>query len=108
MADTVRLHQQALTMDEILAGRWMAIRLADGGSDMTAYDTLAAAVKSAELSPSRCFYPRVLPEPMGPDVCGFMVWYARTCYDNGWREDPSRQLIIPTRIEDLHTRIARG
>lgn len=101
------LHRTVLTLDELLAGRWMAVRLADGGSDRTAYDTYSDAVHSARNSPSRCGYPRILPEAMSVQWCDFMLWYWRTCYDNGWREDPAAQLIVPTRIEDVERRIVR-
>jgi hypothetical protein len=106
LADTFRLHQQVLTMDEMLDGRWIAVRLGDGGSDNTAYDSHEAAVNSARNAPSRCFYPRILPEAMTVPVCDFLLWYARTVYDNGWRQDPAgeRQLIMPTRVEDVRNR----
>ena len=85
----------------------MAVQLADGRSDNTAYDTLDAAVKSATNSASRCFYPRILPEACNLAWCDLLLWYARQCYDNGWREDPARALIIPTRIEDVDGRVLR-
>jgi len=102
LADTFRLHQQVLTLDEILAGRWIVVRLADGGGGTTVYDSYADAVNGARNEPSRCFYPQIRPEPMGEDVCDFLIWYTRTVYNNGWRDDPSRQLIIPTRVEDAN------
>jgi hypothetical protein len=86
----------------------MAVRLADGGSDHTAYETYLSAVDSARNSPSRCFYPRILPEAMSVQWCDLMLWYVRTVYDNGWREDPAAQLILPTRIEDVPRRIVRS
>jgi len=104
MADAMRLHQTVLTMDELWAGRWAAISIADGSSDRTAYDSHEAAVKAATNRPTRHFYPRIVPEPMSPRVCDLMIWYVRNCYNNGWREDPAWQLWIPGRLEDIATR----
>jgi len=85
----------------------MAVQLADGRSDNTAYESLADAVESATNNPSRCFYPRILPEMVNLAWCDLMLWYARRVYDNGWREDPARALILPTRIEDVRGRVLR-
>lgn len=104
---TFALHRVALTTDEIFAGRWLAIRLGDGGSDNTAYDSHGAAVASARNAPSRCFYPRVTLDSISERECDFMLWYVRRVYDNGYRADPAHELMMPTRVEDLN-RISNG
>lgn len=101
MADTLALHQTALTRDEILAKRYVAIRLADGGSDGIAYGTREAAILHNVNNPSRCAYFQVPLERWGPATCDTLLWYVRGCYDSGFREDPAHQLVIPQGIEDL-------
>lgn len=103
MADTMNLHQMMLTSDELIAGRYVAIRLSDGGSDGTAYPSRAEAATHQRHNASRCGYYRipVLPERMPAQVCDTLLWYVRQCYDAGSRQDPAHQIILPTRIEDL-------
>jgi len=101
MADALAVHQMALTRDEILAGRYVAIRLADGGSDLTAYDSHAAAVRAHQNSPSRMLYFQIPLERLPPEECDVLLWYQRGVYDAGFRADPSHALILPTRNEDL-------
>lgn len=103
MADTIALHQAILSRDELMAGRYVAIRLADGGSDGTAYPSLAAAAEHQRHDVSRHGYYRipVPPEHLGPKACDVLLWYVRTAYDNGVRQDPAHQLMIPIRTEDL-------
>lgn len=99
--DTIRLHQSILSKDEILAGRFVAIRLADGGSDGVVYNTRAEAITAQRNSPSRCGYFQIPFETWTPRVCDSLLWYVRACYDAGNREDPAHQLIMPTRVEDV-------
>ena len=101
MYETIRLHQMALSTDEIIAGRYVAIRLADGGSDNTAYMSRAEAVEYQRNSTSRHGYYQIPLESMGPETCDTLLWYVRKVYDAGHREDPAHALIIPTRIEDM-------
>jgi hypothetical protein len=101
MADTIALHQTALSKDELLAGRYVAIRLADGGSDQTAYDTRAEAIAHQINNPSRCGYFRVPLERWNAQTCDVLLWYVRGCYDSGFREDPAHQLVIPNAVESL-------
>lgn len=101
MADVIRLHQTVLSTEEIFAGRFVAIRLADGSSDGTAYETRADAVDRQRNSPSRCGYYQVPLESMSAQVCDTLLWYVRSVYDAGHREDPAHALIIPTRKENL-------
>lgn len=101
MADTIRLHQTMLSTDELMAGRYVAIRLSDGGSDGHAYESRAEAATYQRHEASRCGYFRVPLHPMGPAICDVLLWYVRQCYDAGSRQDPAHQIIIPTRAEDL-------
>jgi hypothetical protein len=100
MADVIALHQLALSKDELLAGRYVAIRLADGGSDGVAYDTRAAAIEAQSNAPSRCGYFQVPLERFSAATCDSLLWYVRGCYDSGFREDPSQQLIISNQVEN--------
>lgn len=101
MHDILKLHATVLTTDELLAGRFVAIRLADGSSDGVAYDTRADAIEHQRNSPSRCAYYRIPPGGWSLQVCDVMLWYVRCAYDNGVREDPAHSLIIPLGREDL-------
>lgn len=105
--DGIRLHQTVLSKDEIIAKRYMAVRIADGGSDNTAYESHADAVDSARNQPFECFYPQIPLDGIDPIGCDVMIWYAKAVYAAGHRSDPARQLILPTRVEDLN-RVARG
>jgi hypothetical protein len=107
MADAIELHQRVLTKDELLAGRYIAVRLADGGSDGVAYESRSAAVEHNRNNPSRCGYFRIPFERWGPKTCDVLLWYVRSAYDNGVREDPAHALIIPLSTEDLVGQIER-
>ena len=101
LRDQVRLHQAVLSKDEILRKRFMAVRLADGGSDGVAYETSADAIRHNTNNPSRCFYPQIPLERWSAETCDVLLWYVTTVYNNGYREDPAHALMLPTRIEDL-------
>lgn len=101
MADTVALHQVALDKGAILAGRYVAIRLADGGSDGIAYDTYAECVTHQRHEATRMAYFKLPLERWNAPTCDVLLWYTRKCYDSGWRVDPTRQLIIPQAKEHL-------
>lgn len=103
MADVIALHQTVLSTDELVAGRYVAIRLSDGGSDNTAYTSRAEAATYQRHEASRCGYYRIPipPNRMSAHECDVLLWYVRGCYDAGSRQDPAHQLILPTRIEEL-------
>ncbi len=100
MADVIALHQLALTKDELIARRFVAIRLADGSSDGVAYETREAAMRAQTNSPSRCAYFQVPLERFSAATCDSLLWYVRGCYDSGFREDPAQQLIISNQVEN--------
>jgi hypothetical protein len=99
MADTVALHQVALSSDEKVAGRYIAVRLSDGGSDGVAYPSRAEAIRHQRHNGSRCIYPRIPLERWSAKTCDVLLWYARIAYDQGHREDPAHQLWVPTQEE---------
>jgi hypothetical protein len=101
--DTLLLHQTALTKDELMAGRYAAIRIADGGSDNTVYTSREEAVRHQKNNASRCFYPRIPLERLPIEAVDVLIWYARKVYDAGHREDPAfaQTLIIPNTLENL-------
>ena len=100
-ADTVALHQLALTKDEILARRFIAVRLADGGTDGVVYDSRESAIRAQTNSPSRCGYFQIPLERWSVETCDTLLWYVRATYDGGHREDPAHQLVISNQIENM-------
>lgn len=98
-ADTVALHQMVLSRDEILARRFLAVRLSDGGTDGVVYETRADAIKAQTNTPSRCFYFQIPFERLNVETCDSILWYARAVYDSGAREDPAHQLSISNKVE---------
>lgn len=100
MADVLALHQTVLSRDELLVGRFVAIRLADGGSDGVAYDTRADAVEHQRNSMSRHAYFRIPLQRWGARQCDVLLWYVESCYNSGFREDPAHQLYIPNNLEN--------
>lgn len=100
-AEIVALHQTVLTKDEILAKRFIAVRLADGGTDGVCYDTRESAILASGNSPSRCGYFQIPLERWSAATCDTLLWYVRANYDSGFREDPSHQLIISNNLENM-------
>lgn len=101
MADSIALHQTVLGPGEILRGRFIALQLSDGGSDGTAYESRESAIEYNRNNPSRIVAFQIPMERLNAHICDRLLWYCRSAYDNGVREDPRHQIIIPTRIEDL-------
>jgi hypothetical protein len=99
MAEQIALHQVALTREEILAKRFIAIRLSDGGSDGVAYDTRDDAIRH-QLHETLCGYFQVPLERWSPETCDSLLWYVRKRYDAGYRAKPGSHLILPTNIEE--------
>ena len=98
----LQVHAAALTTEEKAAGRWVAIRLADGDSDGVVYDTRQAAMEH-QFHPLMCLYHKItLGEAPGPPACDVMLWYIRKAYDGGHRPDEAHHLHIPTNLETLN------
>jgi hypothetical protein len=108
MADTVRLHQLALTRDELLARRYVAIRLDDGRSDNTVYDTRHDAMLAQQYAADGYGYFQIPLETWTARTCDLLLWYYRRAYELGTRVDPKQGLgiFMPSRIEEA-TKIGR-
>lgn len=103
--EAIALHRLALSHDEIIAGRFMAVRLADGSTDNTAYESRYEAMKH-QPNHHLCFYPQIPPAVITVYVCDTLLWYARKAHDAGHRPDLDAQranlgLMIPNNIEDI-------
>lgn len=102
-ADEVNVH--------VLAGahgKWVAIRLSDGGSDGTAYDRKRDAIRH-QLHEMQCCY--IVVPLIGMQVREAQVFLDtyRHLYDRGVRmSDPDGpELMVPNREENLRGRFAR-
>lgn len=86
--------------------RWAAIRLSDGGSDSTLYDTKADAIRH-QLDEFLCFYVCIPPTGTSPKEMQIMIDMHRAMYDKGLRmPDPDApgggpQWIRPAMNETL-------
>lgn len=91
-ADAINLHRVAGGV-----GRWVAIRLSDGGSDGRAYDTKADAVRN-QLHETQCAYTNVPPAPATPAEMTAWIDMHRRMYDANMRlhEPDAPQLVMPT------------
>jgi hypothetical protein len=63
-------------------GRWVAIRLSDGGSDGIVYDDVARAAWE-QLHYRQCAYIRIPTGGIGPRECDVILAYHRKVYDLG-------------------------
>lgn len=97
-SDSVRLH--------ILAGmarKWAAIRLSDGGSDGTAYDSKRDATRH-QLHETQCMYVQIPLDDFPPAHAERLLEVHRKLYAAGFRlQDPEgqRDFIVPYTREDL-------
>jgi hypothetical protein len=83
-ADQVNIH--VLAHGREAHGRYVAIRLSDGGSDGTLYDTRHDAVRH-QMHPTQCVYARVTVGGTTPKSMWVLMVYMRQVYDNGGRFD---------------------
>jgi len=96
------------------AGRWLAIRLSDGGSDRVPYESKAHAVRH-QFHEQQCAYVRVPVDDMSPRAAESYLRVNRALYAAGMRladpdgpgGDPERQLIIPAELEAAERFVAR-
>ena len=100
--DAMVLHHQMLPAAEIFAGRWMAFRLIDGASNLTAYDSFADAVRAHRALMVPYAYPKLVFGTSLPE-CESLVKMWRLAYDNGYRPDVDTplDLILPMGREHL-------
>ena len=80
MSDIITTHHLADPAGN--RGRWVAIRLSDGGSDGVLYDSLTDAAW-AQLHYRQCLYYRIRTGPPGPRECDVWLAYHRRVYDAG-------------------------
>lgn len=95
-ADAVNLHIAALGHEAY--GKWVAIRLSDGGSDGTLYDTRPDAIRH-QLHEQLCAYFCIPPfgNLLSPPEAEAFLTYTRSLYDAGYRiPDPTAPApIVP-------------
>lgn len=87
-SDAARRMSDALTL-AVLAGhtgKWIAIRLSDGGQSGTVYDRGYEAARD-QLHPKQCYYHHLGLDGMTPRACEVLLRMARLKYDNH-RYDP--------------------
>jgi hypothetical protein len=87
-------------------GCWIAVRLSDGGSDGSLYDTRADAVRH-QLHETLCAYVKVPPGGMQPNEADIFLNYHRDLYDKGFRlPDPDFALpMMPLTAKDRKRQI---
>jgi hypothetical protein len=66
------------------AGRWLAVKLQDGGSDHVHYDSRSAAM-THQLSPEYSTYVLIPPDGMTTGQADRVLAFWRQCYDQGFR-----------------------
>lgn len=81
-AEAINLH--LLADREANVGGWVAVRMADGSSDKTVYDTRERAI-SHQLDEFLCCYLQIPPGGADPKECAIFVAYCRHLYDRGYR-----------------------
>lgn len=99
-ADIINTHLMADPAGNV--GRWVAIRLSDGGSDSTTYATRPDAIRH-QLHESQCTYVIIPPTGATAKSMEVVIKYARMVYDAGHRmPDPdSWAPTMPNSIEKL-------
>jgi hypothetical protein len=83
-------------------GRWLAIRLSDGGTDGNTYNSMSEAI-SHQLHESQCAYLKITPDGMGQREAELWLAAVRKLYDKGFRiTDPDANVtpILPYKRED--------
>lgn len=83
--EAMTVHQLSLSPEEIMRGRWMAFRLADGHSNMTAYDSWDAAVRAHSPLMMPYGYPRIVLGGASLRECESLIKMWRLAYRNGHR-----------------------
>jgi hypothetical protein len=109
MRDGLAFHYAILTTDEILARRYVVVRLSDGNVEPTAYPSRHDAMRHAPGLESLYAYLQLPLERMPAEACDVLLWYVRAAYDNGFRPDPANPdvgLIIPGSLNDVFGDIA--
>lgn len=96
-SDAVNKHLHEHGMNAI--GRWVALRLSDGGSDGVLYDSKSDAIRF-QLHENQCAYVQVLPEGLSVRAAQSVLNVNRQFYDAGMKlADPDRMVELPQREE---------
>lgn len=91
-SEAVNLHLESLGAEAI--GKWVAIRLSDGGSDGILYDKKADAVRF-QLHEFQCAYVCIPPGGMPPNEADVYLRVHRQMYDAGVRfADPDKHVVM--------------
>jgi hypothetical protein len=101
--EAIALHQTVLSKDELIARRFIAVALADGRTDGTAYESRADAMRHQRGHPALYLYFQ-LPVMNRPGIreCDSLIWYARSVYDAGYRPQlEGAELIIPNDMDEI-------
>lgn len=95
-SDIIKLHILAG-----MGGRYAAIRLSDGGSDDTVYDTRADAIRH-QLHEQQCAYIKIPHDNMPVEHAERFLKIQRDLYDAGFRLcDPDHELVSPITNEGM-------
>jgi hypothetical protein len=92
-SEAVNLHIHAIGIEA--AGKWVAIRMEDGGSDGVLYDRKQDAVRH-QLHEQYCCYVRIPPDGMSPAQAERFIAFNRALYSQGAR------LIDPDKDTSIH------
>lgn len=98
-SDAIRMHIACG-----MAGKWAAIRLSDGSSDNTAYDTRWDAVRH-QLHETQCAYIKIPLDDMPPHHAALYLAFHRKAYASGFRMSSDvadkRQVVMPYTSEAM-------
>jgi hypothetical protein len=91
-SEAVNIHLRVVGPEAI--GKWVAIRLSDGGSDMVLYDKKADAIRH-QLDEFLCAYVCIPPNGMPPSDAVRFLRATRQMYASGVRlADPDKHVIV--------------
>lgn len=94
---------QALVDDPASVGRWVALRLSDGGSDGVVYDHRSDAIRH-QASPEHCCYVKIPPTGFPPADASRFLLLSRAFHAAGFRlidPDDRREPIMPWTDEEF-------
>lgn len=100
LRDALALHRLVLAHAEIIDGRYIGVRLTDGGHDGVAYPSKADVVKHQGYG-YRYVAMRIPPAVLTVHACDTLLWYMRQADANGFRQDEIHELRLPNRKEQV-------
>jgi hypothetical protein len=99
-SDVVQGH---LATNPAAVGRWVALRLSDGGSDGVVYDTRADAIRH-QHSPEYCCFVKIPPTGFPPGDASRFLLLSRAFEKGGFRlidPEDKREPIMPWTDEEF-------